>query len=403
MKIRLFLILSLFFLLTTVSVNAREPWRNDTSNLPSPTGTIGLPKYSNANANTNTWSSTGQVNGFNPSFLQQQLTYSINAGTIITGIMATPISSKLSQPGTIIAIDLPLGYKSNNTTLIPPGSKIIGVVMNTSPSATLNHGHPGRIELSLQTLVFPSGKSTEFHGFISHNVSQDQIKEALTKSAGFDVKDYPQLGTSFLRSFTLGIGAFTKKNNQGGDLNIAAGTMIPIKLTRRLDLAQMINFQYSPNNNSLPANYSQWGNTVKTNSNPYNAYSSINNPNNNSAPNQSQLNPNINSYNPNSNLTQNQSQFNSSLNPYNANSNGSALNFPNTNNQVNSNTNNTAFTQNQNLPHNLAPLPPNNIDNLINPNSNANLYKQQLDKNPNSVFDIPVDGYPTANTHKISP
>ncbi len=295
--------------------------------------------------------------------------------------MATPISSKLSQPGTIIAIDLPLGYKNNNTTLIPPGSKIIGVVMNTAPSATLNHGHPGRIELSLQTLVFPSGKSTEFHGFISHNVSQDQIKEALTKSAGFDVKDYPQLGTSFLRSFTLGIGAFTKKNNQGGDLNIAAGTMIPIKLTRRLDLAQMIN--YSPNNNSVPTNYSQWGNTAKTYSSPYNAYSSLNNTNNNPELNQSQFNPNAN--------------------PYNTNSNGNVLNFPSANNQINSNTNNTAFTQNQNPPHNLAPLPPNNIDNLVNPNSNANLYKQQLDKNPNSVFDIPVDGYPTANTHKISP
>ncbi len=456
-------------------VVAKEPWQVNQAYAPTPNSPVALPKYSNATTNGSTWSSSGKVPAFSPDFLQKQLAYSIAQGTILTGVIETTISSKVSKPGTIISIILPLGYKNNNVTIIPPSSKIIGVVMNAQESANLNHGHPGRIEISLQTLVFPSGKSAEFHGFISHNVSQDQMKAAITRNSGFDLKDYPQLGTSFVRSFGLGVGAFMKKSNQGKELNIIAGTVVPIKVTRRLDLANMNNFSYQSNPIGVN-NYQQFGqptqagNTYSKNDtsnlgqsqgqtnlnqgagSPYNAYNSsagnsgLNNGGQSINPGQANLNQGAgspyNAYNSNAgnsglnnggqsinpgqtNLNQgsslynayNSSTYNSSSGNTGLNSNGQGISpiqgslnqgLNNSYSNYNPGVNNlnpgssqsilgasNANASQLNIPPNLAPLPPNNIDNLLNPNSSAAALKQSLEKNPNSIFEIPVDGYPS--------
>ncbi len=422
-------------------VVAKEPWQVNQAYAPTPNSPVALPKYSNATTNGSTWSSSGKVPAFSPDFLQKQLAYSIAQGTILTGVIETTISSKVSKPGTIISIILPLGYKNNNVTIIPPSSKIIGVVMNAQESANLNHGHPGRIEISLQTLVFPSGKSAEFHGFISHNVSQDQMKAAITRNSGFDLKDYPQLGTSFVRSFGLGVGAFMKKSNQGKELNIIAGTVVPIKVTRRLDLANMNNFSYQSNPIGVN-NYQQFGqptqagNTYSKNDtsnlgqsqgqtnlnqgagSPYNAYNSsagnsgLNNGGQSINPGQTNLNQGSSLYN-----AYNSSAYNSSSGNTGLNSNGQGISpiqgslnqgLNNSYSNYNPGVNNlnpgssqsilgasNANASQLNIPPNLAPLPPNNIDNLLNPNSSAAALKQSLEKNPNSIFEIPVDGYPS--------
>ena len=420
---------------------AKEPWQVNQAYAPTPNSPVALPKYSNSTTNGSTWSSSGKVPAFSPDFLQKQLAYSIAQGTILTGVIETTISSKVSKPGTIISIILPLGYKNNNVTIIPPSSKIIGVVMNAQESANLNHGHPGRIEISLQTLVFPSGKSAEFHGFISHNVSQDQMKAAITRNSGFDLKDYPQLGTSFVRSFGLGVGAFMKKSNQGKELNIIAGTVVPIKVTRRLDLANMNNFSYQSNPIGVN-NYQQFGqptqagNTYSKNDtsnlgqsqgqanlnqgagSPYNAYNSnagnsgLNNGGQSINPGQTNLNQGSSLYNAYNSSTYNSSSGNTGLNSngqgispiqgsLNQGLNNSYSNYNPGVNNLNPGSSQSilgasnANASQLNIPPNLAPLPPNNIDNLLNPNSSAAALKQSLEKNPNSIFEIPVDGYPS--------
>ncbi len=219
---------------------AREQWQIPRSG-PAPTGPI-MPGGGVASPE-----SLGLVPKVNGDFWKQMASKRIPAGTVFSTILQEDLSSRESHPGDVFQLELQDGYALAGYMVIPSHSRILGAVTTVVPANKLQHGAPGRMDISLQSLVFPDGRSVPISAFVAHNPAQDPKKEANTQQAGSSLKNYGSMFGSFFGSFGRGIGSINRNWNQGLDFELKKGEMLPVRLTRSLDMPDL----------SQPANLTQ--------------------------------------------------------------------------------------------------------------------------------------------------
>ncbi|HEY9718722.1 MAG TPA: hypothetical protein V6C69_14710 [Trichormus sp.] len=202
---------------------------------------LSSPQASQPALNTQPMSYTnpfGVLPKFTPDFWKQFSAARVGPGTVLTAILDDTLSSSNSKTGDIFSLRLQDGYSVDGTEIIPKQSRIIGTVISAK-SARLNHtGMPGSLDISLQTLVFPDGRTTPFFGYIEHNPSTD-----LKHKPGQEPIDVAGLGKKGLSGLlTLGTGRLgmpIRLPNFGQEMRIEKGEAVPIRLSRTLDVAHM--------------------------------------------------------------------------------------------------------------------------------------------------------------------
>ncbi|HEY9870236.1 MAG TPA: hypothetical protein V6D08_13800 [Candidatus Obscuribacterales bacterium] len=178
----------------------------------------------------------GMVPKFSPDFWRVQLANRVPAGTVLSGILENDLSSGKNKAGDIFEVKLQDGFVVNGVEVVPRNSKIIGHVSSAVPAKALRHGHPGKLTVSLQTLVTPDGRSVPFHGFIDQNPNHLSKQEPPKRHAGHHFSDIGQSVASFAGSFTSGIGVVLNKRHRGLDFQLDKGEVLPIRLNRSLDM-----------------------------------------------------------------------------------------------------------------------------------------------------------------------
>ena len=96
----------------------------------------------------------------------------VDAGTVLNGTLVDELSSKKSKIGDTFSILLTEGYVRDNVQLIPANSKIVGAVNAVTPASTTSNGVAGSVQVSLQTLVMPDGRSMPISASILYNPNQ---------------------------------------------------------------------------------------------------------------------------------------------------------------------------------------------------------------------------------------
>lgn len=177
--------------------------------------------------------------GVTPDFFKQFAGKRLMPGTVLTGVSETNLSSIKSKRGDVFSIVLPHGYSNEGEELIPANSKILGVVVDAAPAATQRLGMPGRLSISLKTLVFPDGRTSSINGFIDRNPAHDQLKEIKTRNSGINLGDYGQAVKGMLYSSVGGIAWVHNKAGRGKEFTLAVGTPVSVKLNSTLDVAKM--------------------------------------------------------------------------------------------------------------------------------------------------------------------
>lgn len=184
--------------------------------------------------------SLGMVPKFDPNSWQKQLQNRVPAGSVISGVLMDDLSSKKTKQGSIFEIRLLQPYIINGREVIPSDSKIIGYVSQVSPAALMKNGHPGRMDVSLQSLVFPDGRNFPLTGFIDRNPNLDLEDEPQVKRKGFGFKDFGASAGGFVNSLTAGVGSINNRQHRGLDFIIKKGEVLPVKLNKALDLPEPI-------------------------------------------------------------------------------------------------------------------------------------------------------------------
>jgi hypothetical protein len=129
----------------------------------------------------------------------------------------------------------------NETEVIPKQSKIVGTITSATAARAQHNGMPGTLNVSLQTLVFPDGRSTNIYGFLDINPAMlSKIKGSPSALSG----PISGLGTTFRSVFTglnskAGIPLRLPKRTGGLDFKLDKGELLPVKLNRPLDLTNM--------------------------------------------------------------------------------------------------------------------------------------------------------------------
>jgi hypothetical protein len=253
-------------LLQAGAAMAREPYQMQNPGGPTPTGpvTTGFLNQPGNNPFAGMGTSGGQngsfpgmspgaggVPGMGPggfpvggganNIIQQILSTRIPTGTVMTGTLNDDLSSKKSQTGDLFSIVLNDGFFLNGIEVIPRNARIVGTVVNVMRAGGQHGmGMPGTVEISLTTLVFPDGRSMPFGGNIDHNPAAIQKKPPKVVNSGFGLGSYGQQLTSMFGSFSQNSGYLRSVRNQGPEFDVKSGTLVPIKVTRTLDLTKMV-------------------------------------------------------------------------------------------------------------------------------------------------------------------
>ena len=181
----------------------------------------------------------GMVPKFTPAFFQQMQANNLQTGTVLTGILEQDISSDKSKPGDVFSIRLEDGYSNNGVEMIPKQSKILGSVSSVLSSHSRKGAHPGEVTISLQTLIFPDGRTMQFWGFIEHNPLSDNVSKSGTgmaqKAGGYG----SMAAYGAARFFTKRVGYNLTKPNFGKEMKLEKGEVLPIKTNRMMDLTKM--------------------------------------------------------------------------------------------------------------------------------------------------------------------
>lgn len=187
-----------------------------------------------------------------PNFFKNIVGKRLNAGTILTGVSETNLSSIKSKRGDVFSIGLPHGLVTEGEEIVPVGSRILGVVVDAAPAKFQKSGMPGKLSISLKTLVFPDGRTSKINGFIDHNPAHDQLKEPKVKMGGFGLGDYGQSFKGMLYSSVSGIAWVHNKQMQGKEFILKIGDPVSVKLNTSIDLAKMENPTAPLMQNGLP-------------------------------------------------------------------------------------------------------------------------------------------------------
>lgn len=172
--------------------------------------------------------------------VQQILSTRIPVGTVLTGVLTEDISSKKSVPGDLFYIVLPDGFYLSGREVVPRQSIVVGKIVGVAAAAMHKRGgQPGHVELGLTTLQFPDGRSCNFTGNIERNPAHDMKTAPTVRNAAMNIGDYGKQLTSMVGSFGSGFGFVNARRNRGRDLLLEKGEMVPIRITRSIDLTQM--------------------------------------------------------------------------------------------------------------------------------------------------------------------
>lgn len=182
------------------------------------------------------------IQAFTPDFFKQAAATRLGAGTVLTGILEDDLSSAKNQVGDVFSIRLENGFTSNGVVIIPPQSKVLGSVISVKSARMQKFGAPGAIDVSLQTLVFPDGRSTRIFGFVEHNPAMDMKHKNGTGSALSG--PYHTVKASALSVFSginqkTGLPIQMPNMRQGLDFTLSKGELLPVKLNRTCDLSNM--------------------------------------------------------------------------------------------------------------------------------------------------------------------
>jgi len=172
----------------------------------------------------------------------------LSPGSVLTGTLEDDVSSKHSKAGDIFAIVLDDGFSNQGKVVVPPGSRIIGTVTSATPAKGLKFGMPGNVQVALQSLALPDGRTGPISGFIEHNpnqlVADDPNKKTNDKS--MPIGDYANsakaMGYSVVTRMTRIAGVRYSPHaalKAGKDFEIKKGEVLAVKLNRPLDLASL--------------------------------------------------------------------------------------------------------------------------------------------------------------------
>lgn len=182
------------------------------------------------------------IPAFTPDLFKQVTSTRLGAGTVLTGILEDDLSSAKNQVGDVFSIRLENGFSSNGVVIIPPQSKILGSVIAVKSAKFQKFGAPGSMDVSLQTLVFPDGRSARIFGFVEHNPALDMKSKNGTGSAWSG--PYQTVKASALSVFSginqkTGLPIQMPNMRQGLDFTMSKGELLPVRLNRTCDLSNM--------------------------------------------------------------------------------------------------------------------------------------------------------------------
>lgn len=183
----------------------------------------------------------------------------IPIGTVLSGILEDDLSSGKNNRGDVFSIRLEDGYFNNGVEVLPRHSRIVGAVVHVVPSKLTGHGHPGNLQVSLQTIVFPDGRNTPLSGFIVHNPNMDELQNPMKSSAATAASYYPRATANSLGILgrTLAgraIGFKPGFRARGADFTMEKGEILAVRLNRSLDLTHLSPAPtgFSPSNIPVP-------------------------------------------------------------------------------------------------------------------------------------------------------
>jgi len=164
----------------------------------------------------------------------------VPAGTVISGLLEDEVSSDDSKAGDIFSVRLEDGYSVNGFEVIPKQTKIVGSVVAVVSAKSQHNGSPGKINISLQTIVFPDGRNGKFYGFVDRNPNLHLKNKPGTDVPGKSIPGYTARGITGALNFGLSrIGRSVQVPNIGSEFKIPKGELLPIRLTRSLELNQL--------------------------------------------------------------------------------------------------------------------------------------------------------------------
>lgn len=224
------------FLLSLLSLAQEAALAQGLQNMPSsqimntPQGNFPMtPKGMNGSVGSNIWNSVGSR---------------VPIGTLLSGILEDDLSSGKNQRGDVFSIRLEDGYFRNGVEVVPRHSRIVGSIVSVVPSALTGHGHPGNLQVNLQTIVFPDGSNTPLSGFIVHNPNMDESQNPRKTNAADAAAYYPKAAINSLGMVgrTLSgrlIGYKPGFRQRGADFRMEKGEILAVRLNRSLDLSHM--------------------------------------------------------------------------------------------------------------------------------------------------------------------
>ncbi|HEY9733063.1 MAG TPA: hypothetical protein V6C89_14185 [Drouetiella sp.] len=182
------------------------------------------------------------VQAFTPDFFKQVSATRLGAGTVLTGILEDDLSSAKNQVGDVFSIRLENGFSSNGQVIIPPQSKVLGSIISVKSARMQKFGAPGQMDVSLQAIVFPDGRSARIYGFVEHNPAMDLKHKDGTGHALSG--PYHTIKASALSVFAginqkTGLPIQMPNMRQGLDFTLAKGELLPVRLNRTCDLSNM--------------------------------------------------------------------------------------------------------------------------------------------------------------------
>jgi len=107
-------------------------------------------------------------------------------------------------------------------------------------------GQPGRIDISLQTLVLPDGRSAPIYAFIERNPNLEHQQDPNKQQKGLPLASYGQSMKNGLAGFANSI---TRRavgmplyypGRAGHELSMEPGEVLPLRLNRPLDLPALL-------------------------------------------------------------------------------------------------------------------------------------------------------------------
>ncbi|MBS1956856.1 MAG: hypothetical protein JST89_21890 [Cyanobacteria bacterium SZAS-4] len=182
------------------------------------------------------------IQAFTADFFKQATATRLGAGTVLTGILEDDLSSGKNQVGDVFSIRLENGYSANGVVIIPPQSKVLGSIISVKPARMQKFGAPGAMDISLQTIVFPDGRSARIYGFVEHNPAMDlKTKNGTGSAMSGPIHTVKASALSVFSGLNQKTGLPIQMPNMrtGLDFTLAKGELLPVRLNRTCDLSNM--------------------------------------------------------------------------------------------------------------------------------------------------------------------